>query len=371
MKNKIIFLIVILIILGTIPKIWRYSKSLHVENEPFTAYYETVSYDNKIPDIQLSGELKPYYHSEIYSKIDGILDKRFVNIGDNVKQGELLAIISAPIIDADKIMAQKSLTEAKYRQTLAHDTYFRYKNAFNDGAIAPQEMQNKETDYKTAQMQYKVAQANLERANSMQNYEYIKAPFSVIITKYNLDTGANVVAGGSTTSTLLFEISQIDKLRLRIDIPQSYIDRVELNQKIKFFIPEEPDKIYIGTLSKLSKSFDTSTRTMKAEITVENKDLKLFAGQYVKAIIPFETKNKILLVKNSAIITDENGSRVLTVDDNNILHFKRVEIGKDFGDVVEIISGLSEKDKIVINYNDNLKDGQKVLSKEAKNTICK
>ena len=85
---------------------------------------------------------------------------------------------------------------------------------------------------------------------------------------------------------------------------------------------------------------------------------------YVKTIITFETKNQMLLVKNSSVITDENGSRVLTVDDNNILHFKKVVIGKDFGDVVEITKGLSEKDKIVINYNDNLKDGQKVLSKK-------
>ena len=91
-------------------------------------------------------------------------------------------------------------------------------------------MQNKETDYKTAQMEYNIAQASLKRANDMQRYEYINAPFSGVITKYNLDSGANVVAGGSTTSTMLFEISQIDKLRLRIDIPQSYIDRVKLNQ---------------------------------------------------------------------------------------------------------------------------------------------
>lgn len=367
MKNKIVVLIVILLVLGTIPKVCRFVKTFQAENQPFTVYYETVTYDNKIPDIQLSGELKPYYNSEIYSKIDGILDKRFVNIGDSVKQGDLLAIISAPLIDADKAMAQKSLTEAQYRKTLANDTYARYKKAFKDGAISPQEMQTKETDYKTAEMEYRIAVANLNRANSMQNYEYIKAPFSGVVTKYNLDAGANVVAGGSTTSTLLFEISQIDKLRLRIDIPQSYIDRVKLNQKIKFFVPEEPDKIYFGTLSKLSKAFDNSTRTMKAEITVDNKDLKLYAGQYVKTIIPFEVKNKMLLVKNSSIITDENGSRVLTVDDNNILHFKKVEIGRDFGDVVDITKGLSPQDKIVTNYNDNLKDGQKVLSKAFQN----
>ena len=102
---------------------------------------------------------------------------------------------------------------------------------------------------------------------------------------------------------------------------------------------------------------------MKAEITVDNKDLKLFASQYVKTIIPFQANNKMLLIKNSSLINDENGIRVLTVDDNNILHFKKIEIGKDFGDVVEIKKGLSANDKIIVNYNDNLIEGQEVLSK--------
>lgn len=214
----------------------------------------------------------------------------------------------------------------------------------------------------------KVASANLKRAVEMQNYEYIKAPFDGVVTKYNLDTGANVVAGGSSTSTMLFEISQIVKLRLRIDIPQSYIDRVKLNQKISFFVPETPEKTYVGTLLKLSKSFDNLTRTMKAEITVNNKDLGLFAGQYVKTVIPFENKNKMLLIKNSSLVTNKDGTRVLTVDNDGVLHFKNIVIGKDFGDVVEIKDGLIENDKIVVNYNDNLTDGQKVLCKEAQKT---
>lgn len=363
MKNKIILLVIILIICGSIPKAWRFFKTINSEEQPFTAYYEKVTFDNKIPDVELSGELRPYFCSEIYSKVDGILEKRFVNIGDNVKKGELLAIVSAPLVDEDKSMAQKSLVDAQYRYNLAKDTYFRYKNSFADGAISPQEMQMKETDFKSAEAQYKVAKANLQRATEMQNYEYIKAPFDGVVTKYNLDTGANVVAGGSSTSTLLFEVSQIDKLRLRIDIPQSYIDRVKLNQKISFFVPETPEKTYFGTLSKLSKSFDNLTRTMKAEITVDNKDLGLFAGQYVKTVIPFENKNKMLLIKNSSLVTSKDGTRVLTVDDNGILHFKNIVIGKDFGDVVEIKNGLTENDKIVVNCNDNLTDGQKVLSK--------
>ncbi len=215
---------------------------------------------------------------------------------------ELSAIVSAPLIDEDKSMAQKSLVDAQYRYNLAKDTYFRYKKSFVDGAISPQEMQMKETDFKSAEAQYKVAKANLQRATEMQNYEYIKAPFDGVVTKYNLDTGANIVAGGSSTSTMLFEVSQIDKLRSRIDIPQSYIDRIKLNQKISFFVPETPEKTYVGTLSKLSKSFDNLKRTMKAEITVDNKDLGLFAGQYVKTVIPLKIKIKCFLLKTHHLL---------------------------------------------------------------------
>lgn len=380
-KNKVIITILILLLIGSIPKILRYLESKNSDNSTFTAYYEIVKQDNKVPEIQISGELKPYYKTEIYSKIDGLLEKRLVNIGDNVKKDDILAIISAPVTDSEEIMTEEevntnknSIKEAQYRMNFAKDTYLRYKNAFNDGAISPQEIQEKENNYKTAEAEYKIAttrlnesEAKLKRIKEVQKYKYIRAPFDGIITKYNVDDGANIVAGGSSTSTRLFEIAEINKLRLRLDIPQSYANKIKSGDEISFFVPENPTKHYKGILSTFTKSFDDTTRTMTAEMIVENEDLQLYSGMYVKAIIPLNKNNNLIMVSNSSIITDKDGTKILTIDELNKLHYKKVIIGEDFGDLSEIISGININDKVVINYNDTLKEGQSIISKEAEN----
>lgn len=205
----------------------------------------------------------------------------------------------------------------------------------------------------------------LQRANELKNYEYIKAPFDGVITKYNADIGANIVSGGSSTSDAMFEISQNNKLRLRIDVPQFYIDRIRQNQEIKFYLPENSNKIYAGKITQLSNNLDDISRTMKIEISVDNTDKKLYSGLYVKAIIPANKNKKMLLVKNELIINNSKGTQVLTIDRDNKLHFVPVVIGKDFGDVVEIMQGLNGSEKLVTNISDSLKEGQKVISKSA------
>lgn len=372
--KKIIFILVLCFIIGLLPKTVRYFANSQTKDIPFTAYYENVVFDNKIPDIQLSGELKPYFQAQIYSKIDGILKKRFAGLGDNVKKGDTLALVEAPVADYEKLSAEEVvktnvsvLAEAEKKYNFAKDTYFRYKNAFKDEAVSLQDMQEKETNFKTAEYQYKIAAANLakskadlQRAVEIQKYEYIKAPFSGIITKYFADEGANIVAGGSSTGMMLFEIAQTDKLRLRIEIPQSYLSGIKLNQKINFFIPEQSQKVYTGTLKALAQSLNPVTRTMTAEIIADNKENLLYPGLYVTAILPLKKDNKMLLIKNSYIIEDKEGEKILTVDDFGALHYKKINRGKDFGDVSEVISGVNVNDKIVTNPNDNLVEGQMV-----------
>ena len=219
-------------------------------------------------------------------------------------------------------------------------------------------------------MEYKIAVQNLERAKSLlkratelKNYEYIKAPFDGVITKYNADIGANIVSGGSSTSDAMFEISQNNKLRLRIDVPQSYLDRIKQNQEIKFYTLENPNEIYSGKITQISKSLDNVSRTMKIEICVDNSAEKLYPNLYVKAVIPANKNKKMLLVKNELIINNSKGSQVLTVDKDDKLHFVPVVIGKDFGDVVEITQGLNGSEKLVTNISDSLVEGQKVVAK--------
>lgn len=375
-KAIIILAVTFFLILGTVPKIIRFAENRNSEEQKFTVYYETPSHNAAIPDIELSGELKPYYSAQIYSKIDGLLKNRYVNLGDKVRKGQLLATIDAPVTDSDKISAesglnaaQKALIEAEYKLNYAKETFERYKNASN--AISVQELKSKEIDYNSAQMEYRIAKANvqtaqsqLRRASELKKYEEIAAPFDGIVTNYNVDAGSNIVAGGSSTSTVLFEISQVDKLRLRADIPQSYLNRIKNGEEIKFYVPEKPNKIYTGKIERIQKSLDSTSRTMKIEIITPNKNEELFAGLYVRIIIPSkEPSGKNLLIKNEYVITDSFGTRVLTVE-NNKLHFIPVEIGNDYGEVVEIVKGLKGNEKIVTNYNDSLTEAQQVIAKE-------
>ena len=376
-KHICVIFFVLLLLMGSLPKFIRFVESKKNTNEIYTAYYEQIAFDMKLPDIELNGELKPYYFAQIFPKIDGTLKNRYVNIGDTVKKGQLLATIEAPLIDADKktaeadlILYQKALTEAAYKLNFTKETYKRYKSSSVGGAISAQDLSLKENDFKVAQMEYKIAVQNLERAKSLlkratelKNYEYIKAPFDGVITKYNADIGANIVSGGSSTSDAMFEISQNNKLRLRIDVPQSYLDRIKQNQEIKFYTLENPNEIYSGQITQISKSLDNVSRTMKIEICVDNSADKLYSGLYVKAIIPANKNKKMLLVKNELIINNSKGTQVLTIDKDDKLHFIPVVIGKDFGDVVEITQGLNGSEKLVTNISDNLVEGQKVIAK--------
>lgn len=378
-KHIFVIFFAFLLIMGILPKFIRFVESKQTANETYTAYYEQISFDTKLPDIELNGELKPYYFAQIFPKIDGTLKNRYVNIGDTVKKGQLLATIEAPLIDADKktaeadlILYQKALTEATYKLNFTKETYERYKSSSVGGAISAQDLSLKENDFKVAQMEYKIAVQNLERAKSLlkratelQNYEYIKAPFDGVITKYNADIGANIVSGGSSTSDAMFEISQNNKLRLRIDVPQSYLDRIKQNQEIKFYTLENPNEIYSGKITQISKSLDKVSRTMKIEICVDNSAEKLYPNLYVKAVIPANKNKKMLLVKNELIINNSKGSQVLTVDKDDKLHFVPVVIGKDFGDVVEITQGLNGSEKLVTNISDSLVEGQKVVAKHS------
>jgi len=378
-KAFLISIIALLLTWGTIPKVVRFFETRKTIPEKYTVYYEIPSNNMKISPLELSGELKPYYSTQVYSKIDGLLEQRYVNIGDSVKKGQLLAVIAAPVVDSDKITAeanlnsaQKSLFEAEYKLNYAKGTFERYKNAA--GAISVQELQTKEKDFNTAQMEYKIAKANVEsakaqlkRAAELKNYEKITAPFDGIITNYNVDAGSNIVAGGSATSTVLFEISQIDKLRLRADIPQSYLSGIKENTEIKFYIPENPDKIYSGKIERIQKSLDAITRTMKIEIVTQNKNNELFSGLYVKIIIPSAGNSKNILIKNEYIVQDGRGTGVVIVDNNNKLRFVPVTIGKDYGDVVEVLKGLNGNEKIITNYNDSLTEGQEVIAKKNTN----
>ncbi len=381
-SHKIIIAVVaVFFLIGIIPKIVRFFvTSMNAKEAQYVAIVEKPQISDGIDNLELSGELKPYLQTEIFSRINGLVKNRYVELGQKVKKGQILAEIDTPDLDAEAasaksalISAEKRLMETKYQYDYASRTYERYKNSAKDGAISTQDLESKYNSYKTSEMNWQGAKADVDKAKedynrllALQGYKQVVAPFDGVISKYNIDAGANVVAGGSTTSTSLFEIQQIDKFRATIFVPQSYVRFIKDNQEVDVYIPENPAQKIKGKISQISGKLDNVSRTMEVALIIPNDNKSgLYSGLYVKTNLNLKEKQKLITINPSCLTTLSSPDQYVAEvnPDDSTVHFIRVKQGKDFGDRIEILEGLKGNELLITNLTDDLKDGQKVKFK--------
>ena len=380
-KNIIIAIVVLLLLVGIIPKVVRFiTTSINAREAKYVALVEQPSLTNGEDGLELSGELKPYLQTEMFSRINGLVSERCVQLGDHVKKGQLLATIDTPDLDAEAasaksalISAEKHLMETKYQYNFAKQTYERFKNSSSDGAISRQDLDTKYNEFKTSEMNYLGAQADVDKAKqdlnrltALQGYKRVVAPFDGVISKYNIDAGANVVSGGSSTSTSLFEIQQIDKFRATIFVPQNYVRFIKDGQAVEVYIPENPSQKFKGYISQISGKLDNVSRAMEVALVIPNDGKSgLYSGLYVKTNIDVKDRQKYLTINPACLTTFNSPDQyVAEVKPDSTIHFIKVKQGRDFGEKVEILEGLKGDEKLITNINDNLKEGDKVEFKE-------
>lgn len=380
-KNIIIAIVAFLLLVGIIPKVVRFiTTSINAREAKYVALVEQPSLTNGEDGLELSGELKPYLQTEMFSRINGLVSERCVQLGDHVKKGQLLATIDTPDLDAEAasaksalISAEKHLMETKYQYNFAKQTYERFKNSSSDGAISRQDLDTKYNEFKTSEMNYLGAQADVDKAKqdlnrltALQGYKRVVAPFDGVISKYNIDAGANVVSGGSSTSTSLFEIQQIDKFRATIFVPQNYVRFIKDGQAVEVYIPENPSQKFKGYISQISGKLDNVSRAMEVALVIPNDGKSgLYSGLYVKTNIDVKDRQKYLTINPACLTTFNSPDQyVAEVKPDSTIHFIKVKQGRDFGDKVEILEGLKGDEKLITNINDNLKEGDKVEFKE-------
>lgn len=380
-KNIIIVIVVLLLLVGIIPKVVRFiTTSINAREAKYVALVEKPTLTNGEDGLELSGELKPYLQTEMFSRINGLVSERCVQLGDHVKKGQLLATIDTPDLDAEAasaksalISAEKHLMETKYQYNFAKQTYERFKNSSSDGAISRQDLDTKYNEFKTSEMNYLGAQADVDKAKqdlnrltALQGYKRVVAPFDGVISKYNIDAGANVVSGGSSTSTSLFEIQQIDKFRATIFVPQNYVRFIKDGQAVEVYIPENPSQKFKGYISQISGKLDNVSRAMEVALVIPNDGKSgLYSGLYVKTNIDVKDRQKYLTINPACLTTFNSPDQyVAQVKPDSTIHFIKVKQGRDFGDKVEILEGLKGDEKLITNINDNLKEGDKVEFKE-------
>ncbi len=373
----ILSVIILLFLIGLIPKVIRYIETaLRTRDAGYVAIVETPMIINGEETLELSGELKPFRYTKLFSRIDGLVKERYVELGDKVKKGQLLAELETPDLDAETasaksalISAEKREIETRYQYDYAKQTYERFEKSSIDGAISRQELDTKYNNFKTAEMSYQVAKADAEKAKedynrllALQSYKEVTAPFDGIISKYNIDAGANVVSGGSSTSTSLFEVQQVDKFRASVFVPQSYVGYIYEGQPVEVYTPENPKHKIKGEISQISGKLDNISRTMEAVVIIPNDgNSGLYSGLYVKMNIDIKNEEKILTVNPSCITTLTTPEQyVAEVRPNATVHFIKVKQGRDFGDKIEILEGLNGDEKLITNLTDDLQEGQKV-----------
>jgi RND family efflux transporter MFP subunit len=309
--------------------------------------------------LDLPGRLEAYTRAPIYARVSGFLKAWYVDIGAPVKAGQLLAEIEAPDLDQQLMQAKAALASAEAAEQLALVTAQRWQTLGTSQVMARQSVDEKTGDLTVKQAQTKAAKANVDRLAVLSDFKRLTAPFDGIVTARNTDVGA-LINADSNAGLALFVISDNKRLRVTVSVPQNYVPAVKLNSKVQITVPEYPGKTYSAVVEASARSVDAQTGTTRMQLIVDNATGELMPGAFANTRIELPQNMQALSIPAGALIFDQKGLRVATVDAGNKVVLKPVTISRDLGQVVEIGTGLAPTDRVIESPPDGLVDGDSV-----------
>jgi len=344
--------------------------------------------------ITLTGEFRPFQEVDVHAKVAGYIQKIFVDVGDKVRAGQVLAILEVPELNAqvegaradirrsqDAIRrAQSEIERAESTHQAYHAAYTRLKQASEErpGLVAEQELddslaKDQETDAQIrstraalaeSQSQLGMAQATLDRLSALQAYSHITSPFAGVVTKRYVDTGALISAGTSseTQSQPVVQLAEWSLFRLVIPVPESAVPMIHLGSIVQVHVLDL-NRDFQGHVSRFADALNDETRTMHTEIDVENPQDTLTAGMYAEVKLALQGKKDALTLPVQAVVQEGNEHYVLALDDQNRVQKRNVELGEQTSTTVEIVHGLSEKDRVISSGQSDYAIGEVVKPK--------
>ena len=309
--------------------------------------------------LELPGRLDAYMRASLYARVSGYIKGWTSDIGAHVQAGQLLAEIEAPDLDQQLLQAESQLKDAEEASALADVTSQRYQALLPNSFVSRQNADERITDAASKKARVKSLQANLERLKAMADFKRIVAPFEGVVTARNTDVGA-LINSGSSTGAPLFVLADTRKLRLYVNVPQTYVPSVPIGSTAELTVPEHPNEVFTATVEATSQSVDAASGSTQMLLIIGNEKGQLLAGAYATVRFKLPNKPNALQIPASALIFDSGGLRVAVADATNKVLTKRVKIGRDFGKVVEIASGLSPGDRVIDSPPDGLRDGEEV-----------
>jgi membrane fusion protein (multidrug efflux system) len=339
---------------------------------PPTVKVETPQPQGVENDLVLPGDARSMAQTAIFARVDGYIGRWLVDIGDHVDKDQLLATIEAPDTDAQLNNARAALQQAKANVVkaeadleLATATYERYHGLLASGSVTQQDLDTRlSAENQTAATKaaadaaVKSAEALVQQLEAQQGFEKIIAPYSGTITFRNYDIGARIAATDTAAGHELYDIEDTDRLRIWVDVPQPYVTLIQINQPVDFFSPRNyATRHFVGYVARTAGSLNPATRTLHTELDFDNKDHALWAGMYGQVHIAVHQPHPILTVPTAALLFEADGTLLAIVDENNRVHFKKVSVGQDLGQRLEVLGGISPDDHIITNPGEKLVDG--------------
>lgn len=349
-----------------------------------TVNFSRVERSAEKTELVLPGNIQAMTEAPILARASGYIRKRFVDIGDRVTEGQVVAEIEAPELDQQILQANATLEQTRSavlqaeaavqqgraNENLARITAQRWDNLQKRGVVSKQENDTYQAQYAAQQANVQAlekalaaarsnvsaAEANVARLNQLKTYQTVRAPFEGVITVRNVDTGALVNEG----NTLLFRIAQTGSLRVYVNLPQSEAGNVRVGQHASLTVAERPGRKFDGTVTRTSNALDPASRTLLTELQAVNSGGLLLPGMFAEVDLSVPRSDPPLLIPGDTLVVRSDGPQAAVIGTDDTVRFAHIQLGRDYGDRIEVLSGLQEGQRLVVNPNDAVREGVKV-----------
>ncbi|STX43302.1 membrane-fusion protein involved in transport [Legionella donaldsonii] len=311
-------------------------------------------------EIILPGKVEAWHEATIYARTNGYIKDWYVDIGSKVKEGDLLAIIEAPEVNAQLHQAEADLHTAIANKDLADITAKRWLHLLKSDSVSKQETDEKVSNLKATTAIMKSAQANRDRLRDLVSYERVIAPFDGTISFRNIDIGSLINAGSGTNVFSLFHIVQSNPIRVYVQIPQTYVNNVKPNMEVSLYFTEHPGKKFPAKLYKTADAINVDSLTLLAQFWADNPKDELLPGGYTEVHFNMPLSSKLIRLPVNTLIFRAQGLQVAVVNKNNKVDLRPITVSRDFGTEVEVNTGLQVGELVILNPPDALIAGQEV-----------
>ena len=311
-------------------------------------------------NLTLPATMQAFSQSLVYARVSGYLRAWHADIGAQVRKGQLLAEIDAPEVDQQVLAARAVLTQTRANLALAAVTSARYQRLVKLHAVSQQEADTYLQNLAAQRANVRAAAANVKGLEQMRGFEKVYAPYDGIITERRTEVGDLINAGNAGSTQELFRISQIGTIRVYVTVPESHSQEVVLGSSATVSVTELPNDRFTGTVVRTNKAIDPNSRTTLTELDVDNSSGTILPGAFAEVRFQLPVRPGLIVLPTSSVLFQEGGPQIAVVDDRNQVELRKVALGRDYGNTVEILSGVSPDDRVIATPPDYLVNGMTV-----------